>query len=365
MSDVLTSHIRRAVAELVNAAPLPPDIGHAASRPSPRRTHRRAALAGTLLVALVAGVGVLNQDSSTTVSVGQPSVPPTDPVDDPGAVPLPTSLDPTFVSVSAPPAGLQFIEGGTGASTARGLSAIVAAGPSGSVARLTWTPTPVRGMCASAGPVTTVRGPNAATPAVPAAVMASTPAEATFTASGDGGFLQWCRDDRSFTMSTIALGESEARTLAATVRPVAGRPDDVTLDTPPGFVRGRPTTAGPTHVLVFRPNQALSARPQLTVRVRGAWTNDVRLLKAEAGVPTATEVNIGGRPAFLYEMPGGPRYLSLTVIWDDRTSVTLSGDGLSFSELRAAAASLGPADPALAPDVQGDPGRCSRLSMCG
>ena len=99
--------------------------------------------------------------------------------------------------------------------------------------------------------------------------------------------------------------------------------------------------------------------------VRGAWTTDLRLLEARSALSSATEVDVGGRRGFIGQMPGGPRFQSLTVVYDGRTIVTLAGDGLSPDQLLSAAASLAPADASVAPDVRTEPGKCDRLGMCG
>jgi hypothetical protein len=117
--------------------------------------------------------------------------------------------------------------------------------------------------------------------------------------------------------------------------------------------------------LASRPSQSATSRPQLTVRLNSAWTTDVQLLEASAGLPSVRQIDVGGRRGFVGQGAGGPQYQSLTLVYDDRTIVNIGGDGLTSDELIAAAASLGPADPALAPDVAGDPQRCARLGLCG
>ena len=64
---------------------------------------------------------------------------------------------------------------------------------------------------------------------------------------------------------TAGLGEAATRALAATVRPVPGRSDGLTLDPRPGFVPGRPAAGGLGYTVAFRPDADRSWRRQLTV----------------------------------------------------------------------------------------------------
>lgn len=362
MNDALTNEIRRALAELVDAAPLPPEVPGLTRHPL-RHLTDRAALVSVLVVALaVAGAAVARDDrASTTVAVGPPGR-----TSEPEAALIapPVTLNPTLVSPSRPPDGLRFIEGGSRESAAHGVGqTILLVGPDGRVARLGWNAITVRGGCAASGPATTARGaPDGA--AAPTTSLPSSPGEATFKPSRDADWLQWCDDALQITLTTTGFDEASARILAGTVRRVPGQVDELTLTPPEGFLAGRPSADGPVYVLAFRPEQAVASRPQLIVRVVGAWTTDLRLLQAENGSPV-TPVEVSGRPGFAGALPGGPRYQSLTVLFDDSTLVTLLGDGLSAEQLVATAGTLLPADPALAPSVIGDAGRCDRLGMCG
>jgi len=197
-------------------------------------------------------------------------------------------------------------------------------------------------------------------------VLGTGPSDAAFVVSAGTGTLHWCDESKTdILLVTTGFDEAAARALGATVQPVDGRPTDLTLRVPAGFVAGRPSTAGLGYNLAFGPKQTTATKPSLTVLIRSAWTTDLRLLKTRSVHSSATEVDVGGRRGFSGQLPGGPRFQALTVVFDDRTIVELAGDGLSAEQLLSAAASLGPADPSTAPDVSGDPQRCERLGMCG
>jgi hypothetical protein len=177
--------------------------------------------------------------------------------------------------------------------------------------------------------------------------------------------LHWC-DHGHIEIDLIVSGldETATRSLAKTIRPQAGTPNALTLDPPPGFAAGQPNAKGLLYSLVYQPDDAPASRPQLVVTVASAWTTDLRLLEARSG-GSPVEVTVGERKGFRVQAPGGPRYQSLTLLYDERTVVTLSGDGLTPDQLVAAAASLRPGDASTAPDVSGDPARCNRLGLCG
>lgn len=361
MTDALTEEIRRAVAELVDAAPVAPDFEVLPGPPS-RRPAYALVVATAVVLLVVGGLGLLRRDASTVVSVGQRSSAPGGGGASTG-IPAAVPGEPTFVAPSTLPQGLRLIEGGTGDSTTVAVNTILVAGPDGATARLSWS-VDAGGACVSAPWPRGEPSVESGSAVERLDRVPSTPADSPFTPSRDGSRLNWCAEGRFFTFTAMGLSEDSARGIAASARVVPGRLDDVTIVPPSGFVAGAPKAVGQAHVLVFRPHENTSARPQLGMRVRSAWTTDLRLLKAELGVPTATDVDVGGRPGFIKEMPAGPRYYNLTVVYDDRTLVHLSGDGLSLAEMLSLAASLTPADRSMAPDVTSDPQRCKRLALC-
>lgn len=162
-----------------------------------------------------------------------------------------------------------------------------------------------------------------------------------------------CCDHGHTEINFIVSGMEKAAacSLAKTDRSQARNPNALTLDPPPGFAAGLPARRQP---VFYAP----------TGRDGGeAWTTDLQLLEARSG-GSPVDVTVGDRNGFRVQAPGGPRYQSLTLAYDQRTIVTLS-DGLTPDELVAAAASLRPGDASTAPDVSGDPARCSRLGLCG
>lgn len=366
MTDPLDTEIRRLMGELERQAPLPPTSEelHLRGRPPPR--HRSGFRLTGLVAFLVLVAGVISLQpwhdrSSTPVAtgIGPTSLPL-------GAAPIPGDAalpDPTFVTVASPPQGLRFIEGGS--QVLRGRSEeILLADPKGQSVRLLWN---AAGGCGAGTPLTTLReAPGTATaPPRAAGQIAPTSAEAPFVGSGNGGALHWCEQGKvDINLITSGFDEPGTRSVATTVHLIPGTSDRLTIGVPAGFAAGRPNAQGRLYNLAFRPDDASSSRPQLTVMIASAWTTDIGLLKARAGGSTS-DVDVGGRKGFVAQSPGGSRYQSLTVVYDDRTIVTLRGDGLTTDQLAAAAASIRPADPSLAPDIAGDPGRCSRLGLCG
>ncbi|MDQ6725794.1 MAG: hypothetical protein M3066_06470 [Actinomycetota bacterium] len=364
MTDRLTTEIRSALAELVDAAPLPPDLPGAGGRPRRRTRPTRVVAIGLLAAALAGGlVAVDRRHPSTSVAAGQP------PDTNHNAELAPIGSDvlppPTFVSPTSVPGGLQFIEGGRTSPATSAPNEILIAGGEGRSARLVWT---AASACGSATPVTAVRpgtGGSALSSPV-ATAMASDPQTASYGSTGGNGSLRWCEGGTTSVMLlTTGFDETAARALAATVRPAAGRAGDLTLVVPTGFSAGRPSARSVSYTLAFRPSQSATSRPQLTVGVRSAWTTDLQLLEASGGLPSVRQIDVGGSRGFVGQGAGGPQYQSLTVVYDERTIVNLGGDGLTSDQLIAAAASLAPADPAVAPDVTGDPQRCARLGLCG
>jgi hypothetical protein len=369
MTDPLTTEIRRAVAELVDAAPLPPDFDEIVIHPLGRDGRRGVgikAAAGIVVVAVAAvvlfavrrspgptTVTILPSSSTTlTMSAGTPIV---------GAIP-PT---PTLVSPTKPPPGLRFIVGGSSDGAAQISNEILVAGPPSRSARLIWFP-PYHGACIDQAPATTVApGTSGTNSALAPTVLPVSPQQAAFTPSGDGGSsLEWCVNKTfKVDLDTTGFDETTARALAATVELVRGQSDEFTLVAPPGFVAGRPSTGGTMYVLTFGRDAASTSTPPLTVMIQGAWTTNLNLLESQS--PPATNLDIGGRPAFIFQLPGGPRYQWLTIVYDNRTVVTLEGDGLTRQQLISAGSSLAPADPSLAANVSGDPQLCEHLGLCG
>jgi hypothetical protein len=177
--------------------------------------------------------------------------------------------------------------------------------------------------------------------------------------------LRWCWGQADISLITSALDETQTRALAATVQAVSGRPQDLTIQVPPGFVAGRPSAISLAYTLAFRPDSNPAARPALTVHIRSAWTTDLGLLIARSGLSPAQVVDVHGHQGFIGQLPGGPRYQSMTVVFDDKTLVELVGDGLTQDQIISAASSLEPAKPSLAQDVSSDPQKCERLGLCG
>lgn len=362
MTDQLDTEIRRLMGELSQRAPLAPSPEELSRRPQPRSQGPNGARSLALAALLVAIAGAvvtlqLGDDSSTRVATG--TVPPSRASGGQGNLPPDVALpEPTFLTIATPPEGLRFIEGGSRTTGGRSDEIVLAESASRAV-RLLWN---TSSSCAAGTPLTTVRGADAAAEGKPHALS---PDKSPFVHSGDGGSLRWCHQGK-VEVNLIATGfdEEATRTLARSVQLAPGSAEKLIIAVPPGFVAGRPNAQGRLYRLVFRPEQATSSRPQLTFTITSAWTTDLRLLGARLGT-SATEVDVGGRRGLLTQAPGGPQYQWLILVYDDRTVVTLQGDGLTREQLVSAAASLRLADPALAPDVSGDSGRCDRLGMCG
>jgi hypothetical protein len=363
VTDPLDTEIRRLMGELSQRAPLAPTTEELGRRPQHRRQRAHGARAVALAALLMTVVGVatlrLSDDgSSTRVATG--TVPSSQAAGGQGGLPPDVALpDPTFLTIATPPEGLRYIEGASRATGGRS-DEIALADASGRTVRMLWN---TAGGCAAGTPRTTVRGATEA-PAegAPPALRSD---DAPFVRSADGGALRWCHEGR-VEVNLIATGfaEEATRSLARTVQLDPGSPDKLVIAVPPGFVAGRPNAQGRLHRLAFRPDQAASSRPQLTVTVTSAWTTDLRLLGARLG-PSASEVVVGDRRALVTEAPGGADFQWLILVYDDRTVVMLQGAGLTREQLVSAAASLRVADPSLAPDVAGDPSRCARLGLCG
>lgn len=363
MTDQLHTEIRRLMGELSQRAPLAPTPEALSRRrqPRPKGPNGTRPLALVALLVVVAGAVVtlqLGDDSSTRVATG--TVPPSQASGGQGDLPPDVALpEPTFLTIATPPGGLRFIEGGSRTTGGRS-DEIVLADSTGRALRLLWN---ASNSCAPGTPRTTVRGATDAPAEVRPQALSSD--DAPWVQSGDGGSLRWCQQGKA-EVNLIAMGfeEEATRTLARTVQLAPGSVEKLIIAVPPGFVAGRPNAQGWLYRLVFRPEQATSSRPQLTVTITSAWATDLRLLGARLGA-SATEVDIGGRRGLLAQAPGGPQYQWLILVYDDRTVVTLQGDGLTREQLVSAAASLRLADPSLAPDISGDSGRCDRLGMCG
>lgn len=364
MTDPLDTEIRRLMGELSQRAPLPPAPEQLTRRRPPPARMAPQGRRLSLLVLVVAFVGVAvtlhvrDGDSSLRVATG--TVPTSQPAVGQGAVPAEVALpDPTVLTVGTPPVGVRFIEGASRATGGRS-DEIAMADANGRSVRLLWS---APRDCAAGTPRTTVRG--AADAPVDSAPVALSPDDAPYLPSGDGGSLRWCLNGTlEVNLIVSRFDEVEARTLARTVQLTPGSADQLVIAVPSGFVAGRPNAEGRLSRLVFRPDEGSSSRPQLTVTSASAWTTDLRLLGARLG-DSATQVDVGGKKGLLTEAPGGPRYQWLIVVYDDQTVVTLQGDGLTRDQLLAAGASLRPADPSIAPDVTTDPGRCDRLGLCG
>lgn len=365
MTDALDTEIRRLMGELWESAPLPPTADEICRRRprQPQRGRRWLALVAMLIpVVALAGLLRVGDRSPTRLATGGPptSELPSAQVGGPGDGVLP---DPTFVTLANPPAGLRFIEGGGRVANGRSKE-ILLADSQGRSARVLWT---APSGCGAGTPATTIRGEpgGASLPSAAASPIPSNSKDAAFVASGNGGAMHWCEQGRmNINLMTSGLDEAGTRGLAMTIRPMAGNADQLTLDVPSGFSAGRPDAHGRLYKLAFRPEENLSSRPRLTLMITSAWSTNMQLLKAKVG-GSAVEVDVDGRKGFIVQAPGGPRYQSLVIVYDDRTIVTLDGDGLTPDQLLSAAASLRPADSSLAPDVSGDPGLCDRLGLCG
>ena len=361
MTDPLDAEIRRLMGQLSQHAPFAPTAGELSRRRPPHRARPPLLTLGGVLLAMVLVVAVtqLRDHSSTQVATG-----PT-PTSQAPSLALGESVlpDPTFVTMTTPPDGLRFVDGGR-RSGGGSSDEILLADSSGRSMRLLWT---AASNCTAGAPVTTARdGTGAAAPSGSPGLIASSANDAPFLSSEQGtGALHWCEQghiDINFIVK--GLSEDNARSLARTVRQMSGSRDELTLDAPPGFVAGQPNAKGLLYALLFRPDDGPSSKPQLFVMVASAWTTDLLLLESRSG-GAPVEVTLGGRKGFIVQAPGGTRYQSLTVVYDEHTVVTLSGDGLTPDQLVDAARSLRPGDPSVAPDVSGDPGRCSRLGLCG
>ena len=349
MTDHLTTEIRRALTELVDAAPLAPDLERRpTSRPAAGPPRRLIAVALPLAV-IVGSVVWLNDGDpqSTTVEVGEPT---------PSSPPFQGEpREPTLVAPTVLPAGLQFVEGGRSAQVIGGGNTILLAAADGRTARLTWSEVTMPGGCPGPVPMTTIRGSSASGPSGPPAP--ATPEEAVFRGTGDSGQLVWCGEGIYVTLSSEGMGEAATRSLATTVRREAGRPGSLAITPPAGFASGRIAQSGTRYALTY----GLTPGRRLRVHIRPGWTADLRLLKAEVGAVEARDVTVGGRPGFVREGTTA----SLTLLYDDRSIVSLFGTGLTPDELLETSASLRPADPAIAPDTATQPGLCDRLGLCG
>ncbi|MDQ6613834.1 MAG: hypothetical protein M3083_03555 [Actinomycetota bacterium] len=125
------------------------------------------------------------------------------------------------------------------------------------------------------------------------------------------------------------------------------------------------STGSIAYSLIFRPDAKASSRPQLTIVIVGPWSTDLKLQKAQADAPSAPTIDVGGHPAWLVQsIPGTPRSLSLHLLYDNHTVVAFDADGLTPQQLIAAAASLAPANPSVAPNVSADLPLCKHLGLC-
>jgi len=349
--------------ELSQRAPVAPAPDGLSRRPPPQSRgapQRRRLAFVALLVTVVGGaitLQLIDDHSSTPVATG--TVPSSN-AGGQGALPADVPLpEPTFLTVATPPEGLRFIEGGSRA-TGGPSGDILLADASGRYLRLVWR---APSGCASGTPRTSVRGATDAPAEAPPVARSSD--EAPFVPDGNARSLHWCQQGR-VDVNLIAGGIDEATTrrLARSVERAPGSTDQLIVAVPSGFVAGRPDAKGRLYRLVFRPDDTTSSRPQLFVSTASAWTTDLHLLGAQLG-GAAAEVDVGGHKGLLLQAAGGARYQELLLVYDERTVVTLAADGLTPDQLLSAAASLHPADPSLAPDVSGDPGRCQRVGLCG
>jgi hypothetical protein len=364
VTDRLTTEIRRAVAEMVDAAPLPPEFPLPALQPAgPAHPKRTTAMAMTLAFAVVvaAAVGIWNtRTNHPRVQVGpsaqvrQSSTPaPTTPV-------APT---PSFVLPTKLPTTVKFLAGGqVYASTPGpgGVKNIILVGPSGQSARLTWSGS---GDCNTLEPTTTVA--QEAGQVAPAgqgqSTMATNPDAAPYRASGNAGLLNWCVQSAGrVQLTTVGMGETGSRSLSRTVRssPTA---EGLSLTTPTGFVSGSPDAGGFQYTVKYGPVATGASAPTVVVTISPAWTNNVSLLETFTGFSSPI-MTIGGRPGFVVDTPGN---MSATVLYDANTIVSVQGTGISLNQVEVAAASLAPASSALAPDVSADPSTCNILGLCG
>jgi hypothetical protein len=314
MTVELDRRIRRFVAELVDAAPLPP------LHPAPRtpRVAARPWLRATLTLGFVAATAM------ALVVAGRDSQEPAP------ATTVPAS--PTFLLPANLPPGVQLAVAGRDVIHASFHEILIWSDDFARTARLQWQR--ASGVC---------DGPRGSTlPASPAeAIALGRPA------------IQWCDPDHDL-MGTLSAGrglshEEVAQLASGITGPVDGR---LAIALPPGF----------RSVVTPRSTEVISARyespdgsPALHVRVTSAGPLALDRLRADN---PGELVVVAGRPGLQAE-----RFVA--VLADERTLVVLSSQSLAPADLLAAAGSLAPADPGLAPPVAGRPGLCERLGLCG
>lgn len=345
MSDPLTTEIRRALVEVADTAPVPPDP---ASFPDPMPAaassrSRRVAIAVAAVAVLAGGIATASvlagRESSTDVTTG-PSPAGLAPTT---FLPRPALPSPPLVAPTKLPDALRHIGGIT---TTKEPSAhrVILVGAGGERMKVVWNrDTPSR-----CGP------PPQGSPPFP-----PDPDAAAYEADGEGAVLHWCSGRTEVSVLTEGVGEAEARRVARSVH-LSGDTADLTLIVPAGFRAARAPTSTPMTVLVYG-SPGVDARakdvPQgdlrLTVVVEPAWTDDLALLAGDTVFSNTSEVSIGGRPGLVGAMEG--RTPSVMLVVAPATLVTLYAEGVTQEQLLAAAASLAPADPAIVAGLKADP----------
>ncbi len=333
--DNVDTRIRRAVAELVDAAPLPPSFDRIVAA---RRTRHRRRLVLVVPLAVAAAVVALvaRNELRSPVEVTTEIAP-----SDRSIVPAPKeAVWPTRVAPSKLPAGLEL------ADAARDTTRREPSGSgqlefwSGDFARsglVSWSPS--RGGCRSS-PV----------------AQSQREAIERFRDFPEGSSLQWCDSATGLHVgvSTHGMPSEDAAELA---RRVHARDGSVTVALPEGF-RGV-EVPGVYHVIALRyEGRTLAGKPQLHVRIDSAGPFELERRRAQMWERRPRLATLGGRPALETEN-------AVIVLYDDRTLVTLSGDGLSREDVFAAAESLVARNDIDIPSVTSDPAACDRLRICG
>ena len=344
MSDPLTTEIRRALVEVADTAPVPPDPA-AFPHPVPAAASsrgRRVAVAVAAVAVLAVGLAIASvltgRESSTDVATGPSPAGPAPTT----FLPRPALPSPPLVAPTKLPDGVRHIGGIT---TTKEPSAhrIILVGAGGQKMKVVWNrDTPSR-----CGP------PPQGTPPFP-----PDPDAAAYEADGGGAVLHWCSGRTEVRLLTVGVGEAEARRVARSVR-LSGDTADLTLIVPAGFRAARAPTSTPMTVLVYG-SPGVDARAKvpagglrLTVVVEPAWTDDLALLAGDTVFSNTSEVSIGGRPGLVGRMEG--RTPSVMLVEAPSTLVTLYGEGVTQEQLLAAAASLAPADPSIVTGLKAEP----------
>lgn len=253
---------------------------------------------------------------------------------------------PTLLEPQALPAGVQFVQGGT-----------VQSGSSPSVDM--WTPDLVhwfsiawlpQSMCGQQTSEANPFGSIASTVEIAISEM-----ESTGTGAEVGDIqLRWCDGTVLVSVDGRQVTGDEIASLARTVEMT----DDAGSFTVPAGFQYRLT------LLNVKNSALVYANGETTLRVLSFASSEGEFEVLQRGMRDSA--GVGAYPVEPFEVEGRPALwrfgAQLAILYDDHTVAYIDGVGLTDQDLLDAAASLTPADPALAPTLAGD---CDVLSICG